>query len=111
MPYWISHRLQRPYSAKDSSAFQSATRSNATRDWVMVCSSTLSARPVHHWTRRRLPRWVKPRAKDKRMACHGAHRRVAFTSHLLGRILTAVTSVKLILGGVSVHHFPLALSR
>ena len=35
---------QAPYSAKDSSAFQSAMRSMAVTDWVMVCSSTLSAR-------------------------------------------------------------------
>src|SRR3954451_19205035 len=108
MPYWMSQMLQQPYSANASRAFQSNTRSRATRDWVMVCSSTFSARPVHHWTKRCWPRWVKPSAKDKRVACHSAHRWVAFTSHLLGRILTAVTSVKLILGGVSVHPFPLA---
>src|SRR6476620_395153 len=103
-------RSQEPYSAKDSRAFQSPTLSKATRDWVMVCSSTLRASPVHHWTKRCLPRWVKPRAKDKRMACHSGQSRIAFMTHLLGRTLTAVTSVKLTLGGVAVHHFPFAHS-
>jgi len=35
---------QAPYSAKVSTAFQSANRSMAVSDWVMVCSPTLRAR-------------------------------------------------------------------
>ena len=59
---------QAPYSAKDSRAFQSAGCSRARTDWVMVCSSTLSAMAVIHSAKRRKPRRVKADAKEQR-AC------------------------------------------
>src|SRR5262245_34676490 len=106
MPHWRKRRFQEPYSAKDSRAFQSWGRSRAMRDWVMVCSSTLRASPVTHWTKRCLPRWVKPRAMDRTMACHSGQSQVAFIAHLLGGLGTAVATVTVSLGGVLVHHSP-----
>src|SRR5690348_14305875 len=60
---------QAPYSAKDSRAFQSSGRSMARTDWVMVCSSTLSARAVIHSTKRRWPALVKAQAKELSKSC------------------------------------------
>src|SRR5215467_13663671 len=60
---------QAPYSAKDSRAFQAAGRSRARADWVMVCSSTLSARAVIHSAKRRKPRRVNEWAKPLSRAC------------------------------------------
>ena len=60
---------QAPYSAKDSKAFQSAARSRARTDWVMVCSSTLIAMAVIHSAKRWKPRQVKAHAKALSRAC------------------------------------------
>src|SRR3974377_532095 len=54
---------QAPYSAKDSRAFQAAGCSRARTDWVMVCSSTLSAMAVIHSAKRWKPRGGKAQAK------------------------------------------------
>src|SRR5512144_1030145 len=68
---------QAPYSAKDSIAFQSAGRSRASTDWVMVCSSTLRARAVTHSTKRRNPDRVKAQWKGQSSACQMDQRSVA----------------------------------
>src|SRR5512135_2584052 len=81
-----SSARQAPYSAKDSNAFQSAVRSMATTDWVMVCSSTLRARAVTHSTKRRYPCRVKAQAKARSSACQSDQRSVACVmGHLLLR--------------------------
>src|SRR5262249_40772579 len=59
------------------------TRSRPISDWVMVCSSTLRAKPVTHSTKRCWPRWVKPTAIGNRMACQSDHSGVTFIAHLL----------------------------
>src|SRR5512142_2664821 len=63
--------------AKDSSAFQSAGRSRASTDWVMVCSSTLRANAVTHSTKRRYPSRVKAQTKGRSSACQIDQRSVA----------------------------------
>src|SRR6266404_7167826 len=96
-------RLQQPYSANDSKAFQSSGRSRAMRDWVMVCSSTLRARPVAHSTKRQRPGRVKPTATESRMACQSDHSRVAFILHLLMRTqLADPATARVYPGGVLV---------
>src|SRR5262245_2784778 len=91
--------FQAPYSAKDSIAFQSATRSTATTDWVMVCSSTLRTSAVTHSTNRRCPGRVKADAKGLSSRCQRDQTRVACRmGHLLVRCL---------IGGLSTHQGPL----
>src|SRR4051812_18251506 len=68
-PHVRESARQAPYSANDSMAFQSAGRSRASTDWVMVCSSTLRAMAVIHSAKRRRPRRVKAQAKEPRRAC------------------------------------------
>src|SRR3954467_4009156 len=78
--------LQAPYSANDSIAFQSAVRSMATTDWVMVCSSTLRTSAVTHSTKRRCPGRGKAEAKGWSSRCQSDQRRVACRmGHLLVR--------------------------
>src|ERR1700740_1935501 len=82
-----------PYSAKDSRAFQSATRSTAMTDGVMVCSSTLSASAVTHSTKRRWPGRVKAPAKGRSSACQRCQSIVACRmGRLLVRCLWDVTN-------------------
>ena len=77
---------QAPDSAKVSIAFQSASRSMAMTDWVMVCSSTFRARAVTHSAKRRCPGRVKAQAKDCRSDCQIDQRSVACVmGHLLLR--------------------------
>jgi hypothetical protein len=78
--------FQAPYSAKDAIAFQSAKRSMAVTDWVMVCSSTFNAKAVTHSAKRRWPGRVKAQAKDRSSDCQMDQRSVAcVTGHLLLR--------------------------
>src|SRR3954464_3994193 len=58
-------------------AFQSAGRSRARTDWVMVCSSTLRAMAVIHSAKRRKPRRVKAQAKEPRRSCQTDQSNVA----------------------------------
>ena len=77
---------QAPYSAKDSRAFQSAARSRARTDWVMVCSSTLSAKAVIHSAKRWRPRRVKAQPKALSRDCQMVQVSVAsFMMRLLCR--------------------------
>jgi hypothetical protein len=69
--------FQTAYSAKDSRAFQSATRSMAVTDWVMVCSSTLRASAVTHSTKRRWLGRVKAEPKGWSNRCQSDQMRVA----------------------------------
>jgi len=65
----LGYALSHAYSAKDSSAFQSAGRSRARTDWVMVCSSPLMAMAVIHSANRRKLGRVKAQAKADSRAC------------------------------------------
>src|ERR1700678_3038556 len=76
--------FQTAYSAKDSRAFQSATRSMAVTDWVMVCSSTLRTSAVTHSTKRRCPGRVKAKPKGWSNRCQSDQRRLACR---MGRLL------------------------
>ncbi len=62
---------------KDSGAFQSAGRSRARTDWVMVCSSPLMAMAVTHSANRRKLGPVKAQAKADSRACQIDQSRLA----------------------------------
>ena len=66
-----------PDSAKVSRAFQSAIRSMAMTDWVMVCSSGLIARAVIHSANRRNPGRVNAQAKAESSDCQTGQTGVA----------------------------------
>src|SRR5207248_7137114 len=74
--------FQWPISAKVSRRFQSCTRSRPTRDWVMVCSSTLRTSPRTHSTKRVRPRGVKAPKKGRSKPCQSDQSRVACIGHL-----------------------------
>jgi hypothetical protein len=70
-------RFQAPVSAKVSIAFQSADRSMARTDRVMVCSSTFSAMAVIQAKKRRCPGRVKAESKGRSRACQIDQSKVA----------------------------------
>src|SRR4051812_4349994 len=71
------------------------------RDWVMVCSSTLRARPVTQTTKERKPPAVKAGARGASRACQSDQSRVACTGHLLGLVRdVGYAPVRLAPGGV-----------
>src|SRR5262249_57394977 len=94
--------FQQPYAAKLSKACQSLGRSRPTRDWVMVCSSTLRTRPVSHSRKRCQPGVVKAPAQASNSACQWDQSWVASIEHLLGkRVVKWVSADNIVPGGAA----------
>src|ERR1700693_2926837 len=82
MPSSSTSPSQAPYSAKDSTPFQATAQSMPISDCVMVCSSTLSAKPVTHLRKWRYPGLVQPGEQRWTRSCQRAQICVTSMLHL-----------------------------